>query len=276
MKKRAKALIVILLIAFVVLGLLILVIQGIIAKLDGSVSGKSVGGEFAGIPESEQICMQECVAEGCDEDMNCMTSNKEKCMERCGAKPTDLNEDEQCVQDCMDQYCTEGSEYGSCMNQYQEKCDEECGMKGDAPDESEMSNEEKCISACVAEVDPKIICGSGKAEGQGEQGNEVCQKCSNECTYLYEGPCLTDEKWREKEEACMSQGEHMEAKVIQGDSGEGYECTINLECFDRSNEWGDEPGTGPGIGEEGFVAKVGETVGSIVDSVVGFFKGLFD
>jgi hypothetical protein len=36
----------------------------------------------------------------------------------------------------------------------------------------------------------------------------------------------------------------MEARPLMGDSGEGWKCTVDIECIDRSDEFGDEPGTG--------------------------------
>ena len=85
---------------------------------------------------------------------------------------------------------------------------------------------------------------------------------------------MNEEIWREKEEACMAQGEHMEAAPVMGDSGEGWECAVDIECIDRSNEWGDEAGEGDDSYEEGHEGPgiVSSTVGAVVD----FFKGLFD
>jgi len=60
----------------------------------------------------------------------------------------------------------------------------------------------------------------------------------------------------------------MEAVPVMGDSGQGYECTIYLECFDRSDEVGDNPGTGLGI-----VEAVGDIMGKIGDFFKGFFGG---
>jgi len=77
----------------------------------------------------------------------------------------------------------------------------------------------------------------------------------------------------------MAQGLHMEASPMKGDSGEGYQCTIDIECIDRSDEWGDDPGTGPASYEKGHESKetnvVVEEKKSVFESIGDFFKGLF-
>jgi hypothetical protein len=50
-----------------------------------------------------------------------------------------------------------------------------------------------------------------------------------------------------------------------GDSGEGYDCTVDVICKDASAEFGDEPGTG-----EGIVSRIG----NVFERVGNFFKGL--
>jgi len=55
-----------------------------------------------------------------------------------------------------------------------------------------------------------------------------------------------------------------------GDSGEGWECIVNVECKDASSEFGDESGTG-----EGIIASVGETIGNIAESIGNFFSNIF-
>jgi hypothetical protein len=54
-----------------------------------------------------------------------------------------------------------------------------------------------------------------------------------------------------------------------GDSGEGWECIVDVECKDATAEWGDEPGEGAGI-----IAKAWDTI--INDNVIrikNFFTG---
>ncbi|MFH1500916.1 MAG: hypothetical protein ABIE22_03130 [archaeon] len=227
------------------------------------------GSAFAGLPAEEQQCMQNCVAVGCEaEDLDCMTANRARCMGECNAQPAALSPDEQCVQDCIDKYCPMpgGPEYMTCMDGKIDYCDDECDMKGDAPDESKMSDEQRCISDCVNRVDPSIICGSSK---EGETGNEVCQMCADQCVHLYEGPCLNDEQITGKENVCAAICEHCYGEPVMGESGEGWECIVDISCEDASDEFGDDPGSGPGIGEEGY-----EEPG-IVESIGNFFSGLF-
>jgi len=247
-----------------------LFVFSILIITENNLTGNIVGSEFAGNPESEQICMQGCVEVGCESgDMDCMTGNREKCMAECGAQPAPQNEGERCMNNCVDKYCEPGPEYLSCMDNYKEGCEDECDMKGDAPDESEMSAEQLCISNCVAAVDPELICGNSQS---GETGNDVCQRCANECVHLYEGPCLNDEQLREKEKDCET-CEHCYGSPVTGPSGEGWDCIVDVECKDASGEFGDEAGTGPGIGQEGYEEP--GVVGKVMEGIANFFKGLF-
>jgi hypothetical protein len=152
----------------------------------------------------------------------------------------------------------------ACQQRNKESCEDECGMKGDAPDEGEMSAEQLCISECVSATDPEMICGNSQ---EGEIGGALCQQCADSCVHLYEGPCLDDEQLTEKENDCKT-CEHCYGEPVTGPSGQGWDCIVDVECQDASGEFGDEPGEGPGIGQEGFVAKVTGAIGD-------FFKGIF-
>jgi len=254
------------LIVFIVI--VVLVLFGVIFINNFNITGNVAGSEFAGNSGEEQTCMQSCVEVGCESgDMECMIGNQAECMNQCNVQEAiGLSGGEKCVQDCIDKVCVQGPEYLLCMEPEKDKCDEECDMKGDAPDESEMGAEELCISRCVAKEDESVICGNSK---EGETGNALCQRCASECVHLYEGPCLNDEQLSEKEKVCES-CEHCYGEPVEGASGQGWDCIINIECKDASNEFGDDAGEGPGIGEEGYVNKesFGEKIG-------GFFKGLF-
>ena len=230
-------------------------------------TGKITGADFAGNPESEQLCMKTCVEVGCESgDMECMTGNQAKCMTECNAKPAPIDSGGQCVQDCIDQLCEQGPTYISCMESKKESCDDECGMKGDAPDESNMDEEQLCISNCVAAIDPTLICGSSK---EGETGNSICQKCANQCVHLYKGPCLNDEQISEKETECET-CEHCYGEPVEGPSGQGWDCVIDIECNDATEEFGDVPGEGPGI-----IQAVGKGISNIFEGIGNFFSNLF-
>ncbi|MFH1308091.1 MAG: hypothetical protein ABIH72_04520 [archaeon] len=242
------------------------------------ITGLVIGEEVRGIPEEEQKCMQSCVAIGCNSgDVDCMTKNGDKCMAQCNAGPPESESEDEgigCMKDCIDKLCTQGPSYAECNNNNLKKCEEECDMKGDAPDESEMGAEQLCLTNCVAEIDPSIICGNSV---EGETGNEVCQRCAQECVHLYEGPCLNDEQAKEKQKACET-CTHCYGEPVMGDSGEGWECIVDVSCEDASSEWGDDPGSGPGIGQEGYVAPDENSegiVGSIMGGINDFFSGLF-
>ena len=49
----------------------------------------------------------------------------------------------------------------------------------------------------------------------------------------YEGPCFTNNDWENKKQECRSlYGDHAGDELIYGDSGEGYECVIDVNCVD--------------------------------------------
>ncbi|MEA3248600.1 MAG: hypothetical protein U9Q73_02745 [Nanoarchaeota archaeon] len=231
-------------------------------------------------PSAEDIaCLETCIVIGCEPgDEECMTANSKKCEQECGVEPApeSTNEGETCMQNCVSQGCDERD--FSCQNDNMKKCEKECGMIGEPEAQSE---EEQCIRDCINKIDPNIKCSSGTFEGEGETGNEICQRCAKSCEYLYDGPCLSDEEWTEKENACIAQCEHCYGEPVMGPSGQGYECTIDIKCADASNEFGDDAGTGDDSYEEGrenqgIVANVGNTVKNIFEGIGNFFKGLFD
>ena len=228
-------------------------------------TGRVVNEKAFGGPSAEDSkCLYQCVKiENKSEDI---------CMAQCGVapKPTNVNEDEKCMQDCILVGCDEYEI--RCQNANMYDCEEKCNMKGDAPDESEISDEEKCISECVSKVDSSIICGAGTEYGEGETGNKVCQMCANECVHLYKGPCLDDAEITGKENDCKT-CEHCYGEPVMGDSGEGSDCIIDIKCADASSEFGDEPGEGPGMGQEGYVPP--NKVAKAVDDLIKGIKGLF-
>src|SRR3989339_795716 len=147
-------------------------------------------------------------------------------------------------------------------------CQKQCNMIKEPEAKSE---EERCIRDCVNAHSPGERCGASK---EGETGGEVCQMCAQQCVHLYAGPCLDDAKMREREKECMT-CPNCYASPVLGDSGEGWECVVAMECKDASSEFGDNPGTGPGIGQEGFVANVGDAIGNVFENIGDFFSGLF-
>lgn len=234
------------------------------------VQTNNMTGRVVGSPNSEQTsCMALCM--GCTSPGAGCAGNQEQCMAQCRVEPEPepADEGEACMQECVVEGCSEFD--FSCQEINKAKCEEECDMLGDKPDESEMSAEQICITECVAEVDSNIKCGASQT---GETGGEVCQRCAADCVHLYAGPCLDDEKLKAKQKECEI-CEHCYSEPIMGDSGEGWECIVSVECKDASSEFGDEPGTGPGLGQEGFVGNVGEAIGNVFEGIGNFFKGLF-
>jgi len=255
-----KVVVIIILIALVILGFSYF-----------QLTGKVVGGpEFTGPTQTQISCMETC--SGCTYgDAVCMQQHSARCGAECNVEtsgpPVPADEGEACMQKCVEVGC---DDFGfSCQQMNKAGCEDECNMKGDAPDESEMDAEQLCISNCVATEDPEMICGNSK---EGETGGALCQKCAKSCEHLYSGPCLNDEQLTEKEKECEI-CEHCYGEPVMGASGEGWDCIVNVECGDASDEFGDDAGTGPGIGQEGYVAP--NVVAGAVDGVIKFFKGLF-
>lgn len=231
--------------------------------------GKNDDEGMKGPSDEEMECMQSCVAIGCEgRDKDCMVANSKDCGLKCNVDvsgpPEPKDKGEACMQKCIIKRCDDFDI--SCQEKNMNSCEDECNMKGDAPDESEMDEEQKCISECVSEKDSELKCGNSK---EGETGNKICKKCAKKCEYLYEGPCLNDKQIKEKDKECKT-CKHCYGEPLEGPSGEGWGCIIDVECKDASSEFGDEPGEGPGIGQEGYVNKepLGERIGN-------FFKGLF-
>lgn len=242
---------------------LVIIILALVAKF--ALTGFAVTGppENAGeIPSygpsaSDQACMMSCMK--CTSPGVGCTGNQQECQAKCNVYKPEQTAEEKCVETCTRKGCGEFD--FSCQEKNQEACDKECGMIKEPEAKSE---EEQCIRDCVKAEAPGTICGGGEG---GEKGNALCQKCAKSCEHLYAGPCLTDMKLEESKSACNT-CEHCYGKPVMGDSGEGYECIVGVECGDSSSEFGDEPGSGPGVEQEGFVANV-------IDSIGNFFKGLF-
>jgi len=253
--------------------LIVLVIFAVIyLGIFNNLIGKAISNENSqthtiGPSESEISCMSNCMK--CTSPGVDCTGNQEQCTAQCNLKKPEATKETSCMEKCVVTGCGEFD--FACQTQNQNKCEKECEMIKEPEAKSE---EEQCIRECVKKVDPNLIC---QAEEGGEKGNEVCQKCAQECLYLYAGPCLSDEKIKAKEKECQT-CEHCYGKPIMGDSGEGYNCIVDIECADASTEFGDSPGSGEGIQEkteEGIVAKVGNAVGNVFEAIGDFFTGIF-
>ncbi len=224
---------------------------------------------MGGVPDEEIECMENCISQYCTiGDVECAEPYTPDCMDVCNAVRPEQTEEETCVQDCLYSHCDEFD--WDCQDLVINDCDVECGLAGDAPEWDTLSEEEQCISVCVAEIDPSIICGSSS---EGETGNEVCQRCAAECVYLYEGPCLNDEEITDKEGECET-CEHCYGSPVIGDSGEGYECIVDIECLDASGEFGDESGV-ESEDESEVEDDQEESVTPVFEGIVNFFKRLF-
>ena len=259
-----------------------------VSVISNSITGSVVGDseimqeEHIG-PSAEDIaCLESCIAVGCGPgDEECMFANSAKCEQECGVEPEPelADEGEACMQECVVVGCEEHDL--DCQSSNMGRCEQECNMIGEPEAQSE---EEQCIRDCVAKVDPNIMCRNSK---EGEQGNSACQRCAEECAYLYSGPCLNEEEVEEKEQECISKCEHCYGEPVMGPSGqtdsltgETWDCIIDVECKDASGEFGDDAGSGEDSFEEGhespgIVVSVGEAVGDVFEGIGNFFKGLF-
>mgnify|MGYP001591241233 CR=1 FL=1 len=254
MKKRV-------LIVFLVIAILILGTIFYFNKITGKVVSQqdSKKGRSFGPSAEEQACMSSCMK--CTSPGVGCTGNQQECQTSCNAKKPEQTAEESCVETCTKKGCGEFD--FSCQEKNQAVCDKQCGMIKEPPAKSE---EEQCIRDCVNAEQEGLICKHGEG---GEKGDALCQKCAKSCENLYAGPCLTEIKLEEAKSACNT-CEHCYGKPIMGDSREGYECIVSIECADASAEFGDDPGTGPGIGQEGYTEPEGITA-----RVINFFKELF-
>lgn len=213
------------------------------------------------------VCLETCVrVEKKSEDI---------CIVECGidSEPDAISDGESCMQECVYRGCDKYDV--QCINRNRGKCEVECGMIGE-PDV--INDEERCIRDCVNKVDSNIICSSGSFEGEGEVGNEVCQKCASSCEYLYSGPCLSDEEWKERELVCSSQCEYCYGEPVVGSSGQGWECTVDVKCIDASSEFGGDGGAGEDNYEEvgdssGIIESIGNAVGDFFEGIGKLFSG---
>lgn len=266
MEKRA---IIIIVLVFALLAL----IAGFYGERIDEKTGKSVSTEAhtIGPSQEEQDCMRPCASHGCEQgDMACMKLNSEKCMAQCSVQKPEVTEETSCMESCVLEGC--GEVDFACQTQNKDRCEKECNMIKEPEAKSE---EEQCIRDCVNRIEPGLICTPGEG---GEKGGEVCQRCANECVHLYAGPCLNEEKLEEKKRACKT-CEHCYGEPKVGDSGEGYECIVDVECKDASSEFGDDPGTGEGIAEsepkERITERMGKAVGNVLESIGDFFRWIF-
>lgn len=231
---------------------------GIYSDFFNKTTGYAVSNHNIGPSLQEQECVKSCASMGCDGDMECMKRNSQACLTKCNVQKPPVTEETACMESCVIIGCKETD--FSCQGLNKEKCEKQCNMVKEPEAKSE---EEKCIRDCVNNIQPGLTCQGGEG---GEKGNEICRKCSLECVHLYAGPCLTEEKLEEKKKECQT-CEHCYGAPIMGDSGEGYECIINIECRDASSEFGDN--------SKGIISKAGETVGNILESIGDFFSGIF-
>lgn len=228
-----------------------------IFNLTGNVALEGNPGEVHTIGPSaaEQACMMQCM--GCISPGVGCTGNSEQCQAQCNVEKPETTEETSCMETCVLTGCTEFD--FECQTRNQDKCEEECDMIKEPEAKSE---EEQCIRDCVNEAEPGLICQAGEG---GEKGNEVCKRCAEQCVHLYSGPCLNEEKLEQKKKDCET-CEHCYGAPVMGDSGEGYDCIVDVTCQDATSEFGDEPGVGEGISE---------AVGDVIDSIGDFFRGIF-
>ncbi len=232
-------------------------------KLENKLSGRSISDvNQIGPSLQEQQCMMTCMK--CSSPGVGCTGNQQECQTSCNLKKPEITEETSCMEKCVLVGCSEFD--FNCQGANKEKCEKECNMIKEPEAKSE---EEQCIRDCVNLHAPKTIC---KPSSEGEQGNDVCKMCAQQCVHLYAGPCLDEEKLEAKKKECGT-CEHCYGKPVEGPSGEGWDCIIDIECKDSSGEFGDESGEGPASFEEGHESP--GTIASFFEGIGNFFKGLF-
>lgn len=175
--------------------------------------------------------------------------------------------EEVCMNQCIRKDCALGM--FACMQQNREACELECGLRkeGEGPFvDGQLDPMQACVMMCIQ--------GSG-IERCGPGGtNPVCLQCEQQCISAY-GPGI-------KYERCIS-GEQVEAKqaecAAQGKYGEPLEefvadktCITDIVCKEYE-QVGDNPGTGPGIGEPGYNPPTGQAIlGTVQDAFSKFFE----
>jgi len=271
MKKKVKKGVLITIVLVLILFVFIISFYGDSLRTTGNVVSDSRSDanqvHTIGPGAEETACMMTCMK--CSSPGVGCTGNQQECQTQCNLQKPETTEETSCMEKCILVGCGEFD--FNCQNGNKEKCEKECNMLGDKPDESTMSAEQLCISNCVEAESPGTICGASQT---GETGNDVCQRCAASCVHLYAGPCLNEEKLEAKKKECQT-CEHCYGEPVMGPSGEGWDCIIDVKCSDASSEFGDNPGTGPGIEKEGFVANVGNTIGNVIENIGNFFKGIF-
>ncbi len=221
----------------------------------------------------EKNCMVGCVSKGCDAgDMDCKKKNSEACLAECSIQKPEVTEETSCMEACVKVGC--GEIDFSCQTINKDKCEKECNMIKEPEAKSE---DEQCIRDCVNKVEPGLICRPGEG---GEKGGDACQRCAKECMHLYAGPCLNEEKLGAKKKECET-CEHCYGELIMGNSSEGYQCIVDVECKDATAMFGDYPGTGEGISlteasaDSGIDSRVSERISNIFESIGNFFSEIF-
>jgi len=227
-----------------------------------------------GPTEAEQACMRPCVSIGCPaNDMTCMKKNSVACMAKCNVKKPESTPETSCMEKCVETGCAEFNFV--CQAKNRDRCEKSCGM---IKEPEVKSKEEACIRSCVKKASPKSRLKCQPGEG-GEKGGEICQSCAKSCEDLYDGPCMNDKKLKEKQKTCET-CEHCYGEPVIGDSGQGYKCITDVECKDASDQFGDDPGTGPGIEKtpaknlSSTVIGASKIIGTITNKIGNFFKGL--
>ena len=248
----------------ILLGILILIVLlgvFIFNKITGNVVSETETPQKYSIGPSaaEQSCMMTCM--GCSSPGVGCTGDSATCQAQCNVKKPESTSETSCMEECVVKGCGEFD--FNCQEKNQAVCEKECDMIKEPPAKSE---EEQCIKDCVNAEQEGLICKPGEG---GEKGDALCQKCAKSCEYLYAGPCLTEIKLEAAKSKCNT-CEHCYGKPVMGDSGEGYECIISIECADASAEFGDTPGTG-----EGIVANIGNAIGNVFEGIGNFFSNLF-
>lgn len=262
MEKGAKAYIFVWIILLVFLFSIVFfnkITGNVVGDLEESESGEdsNLDGADENIEESsselnignEKECMKICISDGCDSgDLTCMQTNAITCVYKCRVKKSAQTPtiSKNCTGECLAQNCD--SSDNICIEKNKYKCFKECG-KTKIP--AAKSEEDNCIRECVNNEDSSLTC----IPESDEEISEICTKCIGNCEQLYDGPCLEEVKLETKLKKCEI-CEDCYGQLIMGNSGEGYECIVNVKC-------------------KGTNALDSEKKPGFFSRIANFFKGMF-
>ncbi len=149
--------------------------------------------------------------------------------------------------------CTSDEECKEYCKNNEEECMDFALMTGLWKEDEGLTREQQCIAQCLIDKDLSYAdCPIDNPESHAPG----CMECRKECAKYYEGPCLDSWEIDEQKQECKSKGEKFGVEPVMGDSGDGAECIIDIECIDYRTDL--EKKTPEEIMEEGGMPPEGD------------------